>query len=298
MDSANLQGPITQTRSFQPLSGDKSSERGLFAPDFCPTDSFTCSTPLSQEQVLIPSPYRASFGENAQQAHFANPPSGPASLDSLEALGGDMVNVREKEWVVAEAGTRYVVDTGGCGAIKVFVEAGESSYSVVFHSDGSQESKEVSAHNLGTHILRQRDKPKAVNILCLQPYSVSRDVIDSVRSISTLLDEAGVETTVRSVCLNNIDGEKHGNFVRLNLEGSKEQILDRYQDLVLQSKSLSPEDRNKKIALFQSLPLSHRTPEFLKNWSSLSLEEAKEVVDNLRKKRSQWSLRRLFSRAA
>ncbi len=208
-------------------------------------------------------------------------------ISSAETRQSHTITVRENEWYVAEPGNDYIVATGGCGAVKVFVEAGESSYAVVFHSDGTPESKEV-APQIGNYILRQKDRPKAVKILCLQPFGNSGDVMDSVNRIDAQLEGAGIPTGVQAVSLNNIEGERYSSFVHLNLKGSEEQILNRYDDLRVQSKVMSKEDRAKKISLFQSLPPEVRTPEFIRDWSSLSLEQAREVAAGHQREESFW----------
>lgn len=207
-------------------------------------------------------------------------------ISSSESRQGARILVSENEWYVAEEGHDYIVATGGCGAIKAFVDAGESSYAIVFHSDGSQDSKEVAAPQISNYILRQKERPRSVRLLSIQPYSQSKDVMDSVNGIGNRLEQAGISSHVHAVTLNNIDAEDHSQFVYLNLRGTEKQILDRYSDLRIKSRELSKEDRAKKIALFQSLPAQVRTSEFIKEWSTLSLEEAGEVVAGVRRQKT------------
>ena len=274
MDVLNPFRLFSQVQSFHPSTANRAFEAEAFTSGINPTDSLQPSGKAHQAEQLLPSPFKAANREI--------PP----------------INVREKEWCVTENDTSYVIDSGGCGAIKIFVDADESSYSIVFHSDGTQESKEEAAPDISSYLLSQKNKPQNVRILCIQPYSVSRDVMESVYKINHALEEEGIPTSLRSVCLNNIEGEKHSKFIRLDLAGSEEQILGRYDDLLVKSRDMSEEDRARKIKLFQTVPMSLRTSEFLKNWSSLSVEEAKQLVDGLRKKESKWTLRQLFSRAA
>jgi len=72
----------------------------------------------------------------------------------------------------------------------------------------------------------------------------------------------------------------NSEFIRLDLEGTAEEILARYDHLVVKSRKMGDEARAMKSLLFQSLPGNVRTPEFLRKWSSLTLEEARQVADD------------------
>jgi hypothetical protein len=185
-----------------------------------------------------------------------------------------------------------VISTGGCGAVKIFVTGESSNYCIVFHSFGEEDSK-IAARQLGNYILHNPESAQSVRVLCLQPYQISRDVINSVHEISKATQGAGIPTEVRSVCLNNIEHESYTEFVPLDLAGSEQQILQRYSSLMLKDRPLSKEDRLQKIELFQGLHPKHRTPEFLKKWSGLSLSEARGVVEKIRESEKTWSQRLL-----
>lgn len=206
---------------------------------------------------------------------------------------GDSIRVIENEWRVGETETSYLISTGGCGAVKIFVQGESSSYCIVFHSFGDGESKDAGSR-LGNYIARQKQRPQSVRVLCLQPYDISRDVMNSVYEIRKATEGAGIPTEVRTIRLNNIEHESYSEFIQLDMAGSEQQILERYGDLVLKDRLLSKADRTQKIELFQSLPGKHRTPQFLKKWSSLSLEEARVVVEEVRNGEKSWS-ERLFS---
>ena len=49
--------------------------------------------------------------------------------------------------------------------------------------------------------------------------------------------------------------------------------------IVVKSRKMSDDERAMKIRLFQSLPGNVRTPGFLRKWSSLTLEEARQVAN-------------------
>lgn len=187
--------------------------------------------------------------------------------------------MRENEWQVVDEAHDYLVATAGCGAIKIFVETEGSDYSIVFHSNGNLDSRERTGPAIGRYILQQSELPKAVNVLCLQPYDISSDVMDSVNEITSMVHQEGIPTDVQAVSLKNIEGEPYSQFVHLNLRGTADEILERYGDLRLQGPKLSSEERNKKIALFQSLPREVRTREFIRDWATLSLEEASQVAE-------------------
>lgn len=202
------------------------------------------------------------------------------------------VTVQINEWAICEKDTSYLVDTAGCGAIKIFVQGAQSSYDIAFHIFGTKDSDEA-AVQIGQHILSKKDRPESVQILCIQPYAINRDVMDTVDLISDAIAGAGtIKTNVRAVCLNNIDCEKFTQFVQVDLKGTEQEIVDRYAHLVLKSAEMSDEDRRQKMQLFQGLPMSARTPEFIRKWSPLSLDEARKTVDELAnntKKESLWS---------
>lgn len=227
-------------------------------------------------------------------------PASPSGVDSFTRSEHDdpgliprraPLVVRENEWRVGDLDDSVLINTSGCGAVKIFVG---SSSCIVFHSFGDAESKVV-ARQIGNYLLRQR--PESVRVLCLQPYDISRDVMDSVNEIRELTEQEGIPTSVRAVRLDNLEHERYSAFLQLDLGGSEEQILDRYSDLVVRSRPMSKAERAQKIELFQSLPPSVRTPEFLKRWSGLSLEEAREVADEVARSEQGWA-QRLFSRFA
>lgn len=213
---------------------------------------------------------------------------------SLEAAPkGQSIKVAENEWHVGPVETSCLISTGGCGAVKIFVDGENSNYCIVFHSFGDEEAK-FAARQIGNYILRKKDNAQSLRVLCLQPYEISRDVMNSVYEISDATRKAGIPTEIRSVCLNNIEHERYSEFIHLDMGGSEQQILERYAGLVLKSRELSKQDRARKIELFQSLSAKHRTPEFLKKWSGLSLEEARALVEQLQEQDKSWS-QRLFS---
>jgi len=211
--------------------------------------------------------------------------AGTASLQSQQAGEKKHVSVEIHEWLVGEENTSYTIDTAGCGAIKIFVECGKSSYSIIFHSFGTQESKDA-AGQIGHYILGSKEKPESVKILSIQPYAITRSVQDTVKVIRDMLsEEHQIVTEGHVVCLNNVEYEMNSEFIRLDLEGTEEEILGRYAHLVVKPRKMSDEERAMKISLFQSLPGNVRTPEFLRNWSTLSLEEARQVVDGFAMKK-------------
>lgn len=193
------------------------------------------------------------------------------------------VTVEINKWVVGEDNTSYIIETAGCGAIKIFVDCGKSSYFIVFHSFGTQDSKEA-AKQIGNYILNRKEKPESVRILDIQPYMISSDVEKTVNVIQDMLStEDKTKIDRHTVCLNNINCEKYSQFVRLDMEGTENQILDRCDHLILKSRKMSNDERAMKIKLFQSIPLNSRTSEFLRKWASLSLDEARQFVDELKK---------------
>ncbi len=211
-------------------------------------------------------------------------PAGSASLQSPGTQEKKSVSVEINKWFVTEDNTSYTIETGGCGAIKIFVEGEKASYSIVFHSFGSQDSKDA-AGQIGRYILGRNEKPESVKILNIQPFGISASVNNTVKVIREMISEKGnIKIDGHTVCLNNIDCENYSEFVHLDLEGTEKQILDRYDHLILKSRKMSDDERAMKIRLFQSLPLNARTPEFLRKWSSLTLEEARQLVDGLNRK--------------
>ncbi|MDQ7825778.1 MAG: hypothetical protein RDV48_23455 [Candidatus Eremiobacteraeota bacterium] len=249
------------------------------SPSFSVQDSVELSQASSSDSCgLIP-----------PRARFAGGPAVRSSLQSPEAPEKKSVTVEINEWLVGEDNTSYIIETAGCGAIKIFVDCGESSYFIIFHSFGTQDSKDAAAQ-IGDFILGSKKRPESVKILDIQPYAISGDVKDTVAVIHEMLSAQGsIKIDGRTVCLNNIDGEKHSNFVRLDLEGTEREILDRYDHLILKSRTMSDDERAMKIRLFQTLPLSVRTPEFLRKWAPLSLEEARRLVDGLQSRKEKKS---------
>lgn len=212
-------------------------------------------------------------------------PAGLKSVQSQEPSEKKSVSVEINKWVVAEDNTSYLINTGGCGAIKIFVEGGESGYSIVFHSFGIKDSMDA-AEQIGNHILSRKEKPESVRILNIQPFGISASVNKTVNVISDMIKADGsIKVDGRAVCLNNIDGERYSSFICLDMEGTEKQILDRYDHLVLKSREMSDDDRAMKIQLFQSIPFNRRTPEFLRKWSSFTLEEARQHVEGLNVKK-------------
>jgi len=53
------------------------------------------------------------------------------------------------------------------------------------------------------------------------------------------------------------------------MEGTEEQILRRYDHLILKPRPISDEDRSMKIQLFQGIPFNLRIPAFIRKWGSL-----------------------------
>ena len=206
------------------------------------------------------------------------------------------VDVRVNEWRICEPGKRYVVDTAGCGAIKVFVRGSSgraSDYEIVFHSYGTPASQ-VAAGTIGDHIAARSQPPAEVRILVIMPYDVSAQVMASERRLQEVLSRArGLDYHATVVCLNNIEGEKNARFVRVDLTGTESEIVERCAPLTLRSPEMTEADRNAKIALFQSLPVDVRTPDFIRRWVPLTLDEARTVADGVRRARAPWWLRAL-----
>lgn len=192
------------------------------------------------------------------------------------------VTVEINEWVIGREDTSYIINTAGCGAIKIFVDSEKSGYFIVFHSFGTQDSMEAAAE-IGRYILGAGKKPISVRILDIQPYSITGSVKKTVAVINKMLEEkGGIKVDGRTVCLNNIEGERYSSFVSVDLQGTEQEILDRYDHLVLKNRNMSDAERAEKRRLFQSIPLNVRTPEFLRKWASLSREEAERLVHEIR----------------
>ncbi|MGV8118352.1 MAG: hypothetical protein AB2L14_01175 [Candidatus Xenobiia bacterium LiM19] len=261
-------------------AGQPAPERARFASEPSSSHSVHDSVELSRgnsaaDNGLIPPMMHRIDGQ------AGNAPAGRTSAQSSEPQDKKSVSVEINKWVVAEDNTSYLINTGGCGAIKIFVDGGESSYSIVFHSFGSQDSKDA-AGQIGNYILSRKEKPESVRILNIQPFGISASVNNTVNVISDMIKEEGsIKINGHAVCLNNIDGEKYSKFICLDLEGTEKQILDRYDNLILKSREMSDDERAMKIKLFQSIPFNLRTTEFLRKWSTLSLEEARQHVDGL-----------------
>lgn len=196
------------------------------------------------------------------------------------------VTVGVNEWVIGSENSSYVINTAGCGAIKIFVDCGKSSYFIVFHSFGTKDSREA-ATQIGRYILSREEKPESVRILDIYPYSISSSVKQTVAVIYKILEEkGGISVERHTVCLNNIEGEMYSRFISVDLQGTEREILDRYDHLIVKSRNLSADERAKKSLLFQSLPLNVRTPEFLRKWATLSLDEAERLVDDLTREKN------------
>jgi hypothetical protein len=278
-------------------SGQPAPERARFTAEPASANVVQDSVELSRgdgtgDNGLIPPMMRrsATQAESSQESGKAQQSKEPQEKKS--------VPVEINKWVVAEENTSYLIHTGGCGAIKIFVNSGESSYSIVFHSFGTQDSKDA-AGQIGGYVLSKKEKPESVRILNIQPYGISADVNRTVSVISdTIRDKGGIEVEGHTVCLNNIDGEPYTDFVCVDMEGTEEQILSRYDNLIVKARPMSDEDRSMKIKLFQSIPFNLRTPAFIRKWSSLSLEEARKTVDELNvKKKPSGGLRKKLGSA-
>jgi hypothetical protein len=225
------------------------------------------------------------------------PPTVRADLQSPQPQKKS-VTVDINEWVIGSEDTSYIINTAGCGAIKIFVDCEKSGYFIVFHSFGTQDSMNAAAE-VGRYILGAEKKPRSVRILDIQPYSITGSVKKTVAVIHKMLEEkGGIKVDGRTVCLNNIEGERYSSFVSVDLQGTEKEILDRYDHLVLKDRNMSDAGRAEKRRLFQSIPLNMRTPELLREWASSSLEEAERLVDEIRqgKKRPVRSRDRLKDR--
>jgi len=237
-------------------------------------------------------PRPGSSPKNGPDGFVRSPSDDAGLMPSPQRLRERAIRVDENEWRVGELDTPYVIHTGGCGAMKIFVQGESGDYCIVFHSFGEDGSK-TAARQLGNYIVGQENTPRSLRILCLQPYDISKDVMQSLAEIHRVTEQAGIPTQVHSICLNNLDHEDYSQFIQLEMTGSEQQILERYSHWILRDRPLSPEDRQKKIALFQSIPLEHRTSALLKRWSGLSLEEARGVAQGLTRREQSWGQRLL-----
>ena len=238
------------------------------------------SSPVSWGEGLSSQPGEDN-GSGSSAIGAGSAPSVLAPLQSPQPPGKS-VTVEINEWFPGKENTSYIVNTAGCGAIKIFVDRGESSYFLVFHSFGTQESMEAAA-DIGRYILNTGSKPEAVRILDIQPYAISPSINKTVGVIREMLEKkGGIQVDGRTICLKNIDGPMYSRFISVDLQGTEQEILDRCDHLILKSREMSDEERAQKIRLFQSLPYSVRTPEFLNKWAPLSLDEAKSLVADLR----------------
>lgn len=201
------------------------------------------------------------------------------------------VTLPVNEWAICAPHHRYIVETAGCGAIKLFVQSAAGSahdYAIVFHSYGTQASHEAAAQ-IGAYILDAKQNPLSVRALCVQPYAVSRDVMRTVHRIAdTVGKQAGVAFEERSVCLDALPGEARSRFVRVDLTGTEDEIMARCAPHVVTPPVMSDDERRAKIALFQSLPVDVRTPDFIRRWSTLNLEEARALAEDIRRRSAPW----------
>lgn len=201
----------------------------------------------------------------------------------------ELVNLTVNRWQIEEKNKSYVVNTGGCGAIKLFVKGEDSNYSIVFHSYGTEESK-TAAEQIASYIIKNKDSKTSVEILNIQPYKFSRNVQESIDKIKSKIKETNIDNgnkikiSEHAMCLNNLPGQAYSNFIGVCLDGSKAEIIQRYDNLVIKDRKLSEPERNMKIGLFQQVPASLRTPEFIREWSQLTLEQSKEKIDEMNKK--------------
>jgi len=135
-----------------------------------------------------------------------NATASTASLQSRQAGEKGSVSVEINEWLVGEKNTSYTIDTAGCGAIKIIVECEKDSYSIIFHSFGTQESRDA-AGKIGHYILGSKEKPASVKILSIQPYAITGSVQETVKVIRDMVEEnQSIRTEERIVCLNNVGG--------------------------------------------------------------------------------------------
>ena len=190
------------------------------------------------------------------------------------------IDVKVDSWEICQEKNSYFVNSAGCGAVKIFVE-GDKAYSLVFHCYGTQNSR-YAAKQIVDYILSKKIEKSKVDILNVQPFSISKDVAECLMGISNdLTKNYNVQVNQKILCLNNLKGQKNASFINICLDGSKEDILKRYDRFVLKDKRLSVEDRRKKVELFQMIPVQLRTDEFIKSWSLFDLKQAEAKVEEV-----------------
>ena len=199
----------------------------------------------------------------------------------LKINSNKRIDVKVDSWQICEEGNEYFVNSAGCGAVKIFVEGDKAKFSLIFHCYGTQNSR-YAAKQIADYILSKERGSAKVDILNVQPFSISKDVADCLSGIAKdLTQSSNIQVNQRILCLNNLKGQKNASFINICLDGSKEDILKRYDRFVLKDKQLSVEDRKKKVELFQRIPIQFRTDEFIKSWSLLDLKEAESKVEEV-----------------
>lgn len=212
---------------------------------------------------------------NARQTPILTPPIAQATPEKV-------VTLEVNEWQFAEENTSYLIKTGGCAAIKIFVESEKSPYALVYHCFGTAESKEA-ARQISDYIIYNKDPQTSVDILNIQPYGISSSIQGCLQTLTRNLKDADIPVTQELMCLNNIAGEKYANIVDIHLDGSKEKLKHDYSRFMLKSTQLSESERQQKIQLFQKVPVNMRTYEFIQNWSTLSLAQAAKKIEKIEK---------------
>lgn len=200
---------------------------------------------------------------------------------SDKRLDNKIISVKEDEYIIVDNKQKsYIVATSGCAAIKLFISSGHTNQELVFHSFGTENSLN-SARDI-TNYINSLSDVKAVDVLHIQPYinSVSSNKVVN-ELINNLDKEKGISVTRTLYILDNIGGEDFSKFIKIDLKGNKNDILERYKNFTHPKTDLSLEERQEKIKLFYKIPQKVKTQEFIKQWGRLNLYEAKKMFEKI-----------------